>query len=159
MFWSYNQGALLSGLVELTWATGNHSYEDLAIAIASAAIDPKNVVTDSSGVHALTDGDGVLHDTVCEKDNPPCSGDGGQFKGVFMRDLQFMVNRANLPADISQKFSDYLRRNANSIWDHARSGGALGPVWSGPYTTASVQSQSSALDAIVGAACVSWLDV
>ena len=72
-----------------------------------------------------------------------------------MRNLQFMVNRANLPADVNQKFSDYLRENANSIWDHARSGAALGPVWSGPYTTASVQSQSSALDAIVGAACVS----
>ena len=154
IYWSYNQGALLSGLVEMTWATSNHQYEDLAIKIASAAIDPENILTDSYGVHALTDSNGILHD-VCEKDNPPCGGDGGQFKGVFARNLQFMVNRANLPADLAQKFSDYLRNNANSIWDNAMSGNSLGPVWSGPYSTASVQSQSSALDALVGAACVS----
>jgi predicted alpha-1,6-mannanase (GH76 family) len=139
--WSYNQGAPLAGLAEMTISTGDSKYNDLAIKIATAAID------------SLTDSNTILHD-ACETNL--CPGDGGQFKGVFARNVQFLVNRvSNLPAGSAELFRSFLRKNAQSIWDRARSGARLGPVWSGPYYEASVQHQSSALDAIVGAACVS----
>jgi predicted alpha-1,6-mannanase (GH76 family) len=138
--WTYNQGALLPGLAELTWSTGDAKYNDLAITIATAAIK------------LLTDKNGILHDRACE---PGCVGDSSQFKGVLARGVQFLVQRASVPADAKALFVNFLRTNAEGIWSNARSGARLGPLWSGPYLESSVQAQSSALDAIVGAACVS----
>lgn len=65
------------------------------------------------------------------------------------------MQRAGMGADTKTLFVGFLQKNADSIWDNARSGAALGPLWSGPYLESSVPAQSSALDAIVGAACVS----
>lgn len=64
--WSYNQGVILGGLVELYKATDNSDYLSEASTIASAAID------------ALSE-DGILRDG-CE---PNCGGDGSQFKGML----------------------------------------------------------------------------
>jgi predicted alpha-1,6-mannanase (GH76 family) len=63
--WSYNQGVILGGLVELSRATGDPEYLSEATAIAEAAIE------------ALSE-DGVLHES-CEPND--CGGDGPQFKG------------------------------------------------------------------------------
>jgi predicted alpha-1,6-mannanase (GH76 family) len=138
--WSYNQGAIIPGLAEMTWSTGDKKYTDLAISIATAAVT------------LLTDKKGILHDTVCE---PGCVGDSGQFKGVLARGVQFLVQRAGMGADTKALLVGFLKRNADSIWNNARSSASLGPLWSGPYLDSSVQAQSSALDAIIGAACVS----
>lgn len=138
---SYNQGILLSGLAELTWATGDSKYNELANTIATAAI------------HALTDDNGILHE-ACESTG--CDGDEEQFKGVFGRNIQFLVNRASvLPDETRTLFTDFLKTNANAIWADDQASNQLGLVWSGPSGTATIQTQSSALDAIVGAACVS----
>jgi predicted alpha-1,6-mannanase (GH76 family) len=138
---SYNQGILLSGLAELTWATGDNTYNELANTIATAAI------------HALTDSNGILHE-ACEATG--CDGDEEQFKGVFGRNIQFLVNRATvLPAETRTLFTNFLEVNANAIWADDQASNQLGLVWSGPSGTATIQTQSSALDAIVGAACVS----
>lgn len=64
--WTYNQGVVLGGLVELYKATGNSSLLDEAVAIAEAAIN------------ALSVG-GILHEP-CEDD---CGADGSQFKGMI----------------------------------------------------------------------------
>ena len=64
--WSYNQGVVLGGLVELYRATDDSDYLSEASTIASAAID------------ALSE-DGILHDG-CE---PNCGADGSQFKGML----------------------------------------------------------------------------
>lgn len=80
---AYNQGILLSGLAELTWASGDNKYNDLANTIALAAI---NKMVDSKGI--FTD--------PCDRG---CSTDTEQFKGIFNRGIQFLVNRATvLPA-------------------------------------------------------------
>lgn len=65
--WSYNQGVILGGLVELYRATGNSDLLSTASTIASAAMS------------ALSK-DGILHDS-CE---PKCGGDGSQFKGMIL---------------------------------------------------------------------------
>lgn len=64
--WTYNQGVILGGLVELNAATGDDTLLTTATTIASAAIS------------ALSE-DGILHEG-CE---PYCGSDGAQFKGEF----------------------------------------------------------------------------
>jgi predicted alpha-1,6-mannanase (GH76 family) len=137
--WSYNQGAILGGLTELTWATNDASYTDLAVNIANATIA------------LLTNSDGILTDAC-----GTCQGDSAQFKGVFARNLQFMYNRANGLSDSTKaQFKTFLQKNADTLWAKDQSGNFMGSVWDGPYITADVNSQSSALDLLVGAAGVS----
>lgn len=63
--WSYNQGVVLGGLVELFIATGDSEYSSKASLIAEAAIE------------ALSEDD-ILHES-CEPND--CGADGSQFKG------------------------------------------------------------------------------
>jgi predicted alpha-1,6-mannanase (GH76 family) len=139
---TYNQGIILSGLTELAWSAGSgaSTFNDLANTLALA------------GIAHFTDANGVLHES-CE---PNCSSDLQQFKGIFGRNIQFMVNRAtDMPDDTRAKYISFLETNANAIWEDDQSSDKLGLVWSGPVGTVTIQTQSSALDAIVGAACVS----
>ncbi|KAF2725411.1 glycoside hydrolase family 76 protein [Polychaeton citri CBS 116435] len=129
--WSYNQGVILGGLAELSQATGDRSYLQVAKNIADSAIN------------SLTDDNGVLHD-VCE---PDCGGDGSQFKGVFARNLQ-ILNKAS-PED---RFAAFLEKNADSVWTNDQSNGQMSLVWSGPFVQpANASTQSSAMDAVVAA--------
>lgn len=140
---TYNQGIILSGLTELAWSAGAdaHIYNDLANTLALA------------GLKHFTDANGILHEVTCE---PNCSPDVQQFKGVFGRNIQFMVNRMNGLDDATRAiYTNFLETNANAIWSHDQVNNQLGLVWSGPDSTVTLQTQSSALDVIVGAACVS----
>jgi predicted alpha-1,6-mannanase (GH76 family) len=137
--WSYNQGVILGGLVELSKATGDTSYLISAQRIADAAIDQ------------LQDSDGILHDKMCE---PDCGADGTQFKGIFMRYLALL--QETRPSD---KYKTFILRNADHIWDYNRdtSNNQLGGYWPGPVGrggTPSATSQSSALDCLIAAARV-----
>jgi predicted alpha-1,6-mannanase (GH76 family) len=131
--WSYNQGVILGGLVELNIAAPSLSYLTTATNIATAAI------------HALSDSNNVLHDP-CE---PNCGADGTQFKGVFMRNLQRLQQAAPNSSLLAS-----IAANAQSIWASDRNGeNALSVVWSGPFVApANASTQSSALDALVAAA-------
>jgi hypothetical protein len=67
-----------------------------------------------------------------------------------------MVNRANsMPDSTRATYISFLQTNANVIWEDDQVNNQLGLVWSGPTGTVTIQTQSSALDVIVGAACVS----
>lgn len=66
--WSYNQGVVLGGLVELYRATGRPSLLSEAVGIAEAAIGNLSV-------------GGILHEP-CEDDD--CAADGSQFKGMSL---------------------------------------------------------------------------
>ncbi|PBP16816.1 glycosyl hydrolase [Diplocarpon rosae] len=137
---SYNQGIILSGLAEMTWSTGDAKYNELANTIALAAL--KN----------LTNANGILTDP-CDRG---CNSDTEQFKGIFGRGIHFLVNRAAvLPAATRTIYVDFLKKNADSIWAYSQVNNQLGLVWSGPKGPSTIQTQSSALDVIVGAACVS----
>jgi predicted alpha-1,6-mannanase (GH76 family) len=137
---TYNQGIILGGLTELSWAADDTSYIDLANTIAMTAIKD------------LTDANGILTEK-CEPNS--CNGDLQQFKGIFGRNIQFMYNRAALTDDIKNAYKNFLTTNANSIWSNDQVDNQLGLDWSGPNSMATIQTQSSALDAIVGAAAVS----
>ncbi|KAI0598320.1 glycosyl hydrolase [Biscogniauxia sp. FL1348] len=131
--WTYNQGVILGGLVELYKATGNGSYLDEAATIATAAISAKSK-------------DGILYEG-CE---PDCGSDGAQFKGIFMRNLMYLQQVA--PRDI---FKNFILTNADAIWANNRdASGKLGPTWNGPFSDATAGTHSSALDVLVGAVAV-----
>lgn len=134
--WSYNQGVVLGGLVELAKATGDPSYLSEAEALAMAAIS------------LLSDANGIIHEAACE---PKCGPDASQFKGIFVRNLGYLQRAA--PRD-AYKVS--ILKNADSIWATARNptGGRIGVVWSGPYDVGSgptAATHSSAMDALVAA--------
>lgn len=133
--WSYNQGVVLTGLVELR-RTG---YADPAL------LPTAKEIADAALLH-LTDVNGVLHDQGETKGGP--GGGGVQFKGIFARNL------LNLHLTNPQfKYQNFFSANANSIWSNAQgSNYQFGQVWSGPFSGASASSQSSALDALIAAA-------
>ncbi|KAK0619928.1 glycosyl hydrolase family 76-domain-containing protein [Immersiella caudata] len=138
--WSYNQGVILGGLAELSKATNDTSYLTTAISIAKAALP------------ILSNSLGVIHEANrCE---PNCGADGSQFKGVFMRNLNYLHSVA--PQDI---FRTAIMANANSIWLNDRNGNTnqLGIDWSGPWNAGqgpNASTHSSAMDAVVAAMTV-----
>ncbi len=126
--WSYNQGVVLSGLIDLSNAVNDPALIATAQSIANAAI------------LALSK-NGILTES-CE---PNCGSDGPQFKGIFMRNL-FALNRVVG----SSNYTTYLAVNANSIWRSARNptSNALGLMWLGPFDSADAARQSSAQDCL-----------
>ncbi len=132
--WTYNQGVVLGGLVELNKAVPTPTLLPAAKAVADAAL-----------LH-LTDAAGVLHDPGEANGGP--TGGGVQFKGIFVRNLLKLDQAAPQPS-----YASFFTANADSIWSKARgAGNQLGQVWSGPFGGASAGTQSSALDAIIAAA-------
>ena len=131
VIWTYNQGVILGGLLELHKAAPNASYIVIAENIAHAAID------------RLSDSGGILHEP-CE---PNCGADGPQFKGIFMRNLQILQR-----THPHGKIQEFIERNAMSIWANDRDDrDQMGLIWSGPYTAATASTQSSACDALIAA--------
>src|SRR5260370_22320412 len=91
--WTYNQGVILGGLVELSIAT--HDPELLLKAQAIANATMTNLVTATGNLR-----------------EPPGEGpDLPQFKGIFMRNLV----RLNKAAP-SAKYETFANTNADSIW-------------------------------------------
>jgi predicted alpha-1,6-mannanase (GH76 family) len=136
--WSYNQGVIIGGLVELQKALPHPDSPYLVFAsqIAHAALA------------TLSDSNGIIHD-VCE---PDCGADGTQFKGIFMRNLQLLHEVAPDSA-----FADAVQRNAESIWEKNRADGGtiFSVIWSGPYVRpGNASTHSSAMDALVAALTV-----
>ncbi|KAF2818677.1 Six-hairpin glycosidase, partial [Ophiobolus disseminans] len=132
--WSYNQGVIIGGLVELHHATPDPTYIPLAIRTAHAALD------------ALSDERGIIHDE-CEEDD--CGPDGAQFKGIFMRNLVTLHRMAP-----DEGFSDVIRRNAESIWQNDRTLDQEGRMvfsvnWAEYIGKANASTQGSAMDALV----------
>jgi predicted alpha-1,6-mannanase (GH76 family) len=130
--WSYNQGVVLGGLVELSKLNSDPSLPQAAQKIATAAIT------------SLVDRNGVMHDP-CEAN---CGADGVQFKGIFVRNLIALYDAYPQTA-----YKSFVDTNANAIWDRSQGPNfQFGQVWSGPFDAGNAGSQSSALDAIVAAA-------
>jgi predicted alpha-1,6-mannanase (GH76 family) len=129
--WSYNQGVILGALVELNKASPNSTYITTAKSIASAAIKALGP-------------SGILHDP-CE---PNCGGDGNQFKGIFMRNLNILQDAAP-----DSTYLSFIASNANSIWKNNRNAqNQLSVNWAGPFVeSANASTQSSAMDALVAA--------
>lgn len=129
--WTYNQGVILGGLVELNRADPDPGLVRQAQAIATAA------------VKRLTDAHGVL----LESARGARGGDGPQFKGIFARNL--MELNAAFP---NRRYRKFLIVNARSVEANDKdAAGHFGYWWNGPFDKADAARQSSALDVLVGA--------
>lgn len=128
--YTYNQGVILAGLVDLYKLDGRQEHIDLASRIATATIE--NMSTES----------GVLKGHPKQEDGA----DGVQFKGIFMRHLGYLYSQTKNPA-----FKNYLLKNAQSIENLATETGTylIGSQWEGPFDKADAGRQSSAIDALV----------
>ncbi|KAI2624461.1 putative glycosyl hydrolase [Xylaria nigripes] len=131
--WSYNQGVILAGLVQLSAATGDESYLRVARGIADA------VVRDAS-----LSPSGILTEHACATPDQ-CEPNGTAFKGIFMRGL------AKLDAALSDHpYKSYIVQNAQSVFDHARnSSDFYGFDWKGPFDRGTVGRQVSVVDLLI----------
>jgi predicted alpha-1,6-mannanase (GH76 family) len=133
--WTYNQGVILGGLVELYKADQDPTLLPQAEAIATTTIA------------SLTTPSGILTEwTISGTDAP-------QFKGVFMRNLMTLYSALPSTSAQSAQYKAFAQSNANSIWTNDQAAGyEFGAHWEGPFDSADATRQSSALDALVAAA-------
>jgi predicted alpha-1,6-mannanase (GH76 family) len=136
--WSYNQGVILGGLVELYKADRDPTLLPQAQAIAKAAIEH------------LTDSNGIL------VDHSVSGADAPQFKGVFLRNLMALYAAAH---DVQYK--RFAETNAESILGKDQNATAdqnaasqFGALWQGPFDKADATRQTSTLDALIAAAAM-----
>jgi predicted alpha-1,6-mannanase (GH76 family) len=127
--WTYNQGVILGGLVELYQADQDPTLLSQAQAIANAAIANLTV----NGI--------LVESSVAGNDAP-------QFKGIFARNLMALYNAAP-----NAQYKTFIDANANSIWaNDQESDYQFGAVWQGPFDSGDATRETSALDVLIAAA-------
>jgi predicted alpha-1,6-mannanase (GH76 family) len=130
--WTYNQGVILGGLVELYKADRDPTLLAKAEAIANAAIA------------TLATPSGILSEKSVS------GGDAPQFKGVFLRNLAALYAAAP-----KLQYKAFAAANANSILANDESpSGQFGAIWQGPFDSGDATRQTSALDALIAAAAM-----
>jgi predicted alpha-1,6-mannanase (GH76 family) len=135
---TYNQGVLVGGLVDLAASTDDATLVDQAAAIAHA------VET------TMVDANGTLKEA-------PCGGDiCTQFKGVFMRNLAALYRARPTTADQA-----FMRRQSDQLWNGPAKNAQdqFGYEWNVPFDKATASRQSSADDALVAAVMSSNLNL
>jgi predicted alpha-1,6-mannanase (GH76 family) len=125
--WTYNQGVLIDGLVQLNKLTGDAN----ALAVARK-------IGDSMTTSTYLSPGGILR----EPNEPDtCSGDGASFKGAAIRGLG-VLNTA-----VGGAYNTYLTNNANSAYANDRDAlDEYGFHWAGPYAGTNHSCQHSAVD-------------
>jgi hypothetical protein len=132
--WSYNQGVVLGGLVELSEAASDPTLITRAQSIANAVLSPNS---------------GMLTSARILVDHGVSGGDAPQFKGIFLRNLMALYVVA--PSAQLKSFTD---ANADSIWTKDNSENRFGAFWQGPVDSTDATRQTSALDALIAAAAM-----
>lgn len=126
--WTYNQGVLIGGLVDLYRGTKDAKLLEQAELIADASI-------------VKLARNGILREP-CE-DNKDCGNDGPQFKGIFMRNLADLYRVSPKPA-----YREFIEKNAESIWANRNENNQFGVDWAGTIDQADAIRQTSAIDAL-----------
>ena len=135
--WTYNQGVILGGLVELSRADQDATLLPQAEAIAGAAMT--NLSTN-----------GILTEP-----RPVSGGDVPQFKGIFMRNLMALYDALPNTSPLRAQYQAFADANASSIWTYDQGlNHEFGGKWQGPFDSADATRQGSALDAIIAAAAM-----
>ncbi|KAL9113303.1 MAG: hypothetical protein Q9227_002638 [Pyrenula ochraceoflavens] len=137
--WTYNQGVIVGGLVEIAQATGDVAYLNSARAIANAAIQQNQ------------EDSGPILREQCE---PNCNDDNSQqFKGPFMRNLAILY-----AATREDQYKNFITKNADSIWNSDRdsqgmgaASNQLGESWSSFVPIPNAVTHNSAMAALVAA--------
>ncbi|KAI1640799.1 putative glycosyl hydrolase [Biscogniauxia mediterranea] len=131
--WTYNQGVILRGLVQLSRATGDASLLDAARQIADAAVGSATLAPD-----------GILTEPCATADD--CEPNGTAFKGIFVRGL------AALNAALDDRpYDAFIRDNARSAYNDARDASSdfYGFFWQQPYDETTIGRQVAAVDLLL----------
>jgi len=132
--WTYNQGVIIGGLVEMYRTTGQTNYLAQAIAIGDAAIT------------TLVNSNGILQEP--NERRGLRGADGPQFKGIFIRHFEELSEITG-----AAKYREFLVRNAESVWHNNRdTAGRFGGRWRGPVDSVDAARHSSAMRVITALA-------
>jgi predicted alpha-1,6-mannanase (GH76 family) len=96
---TYNMGTVLGTAHELYKITGTRSYLDDAVRIATRATTNGSTMNQSLG---------ILRDEG--------TGDGGLFKGIFIRYFVELINDTNVEKATRQQFYNFMLHNATMLW-------------------------------------------
>jgi predicted alpha-1,6-mannanase (GH76 family) len=110
--YTYNYGLFIGAGLELYQITKERNYLDDAIKTANGAISDIELAPG-----------GILKDEG--------QGDGGLFKGVFIRYLTLLINAPDLPASDRDKYVQFMKFNAQALYTQGISRPALmaSPAW------------------------------
>ncbi|KAJ9165492.1 Glycosyl hydrolase [Coniochaeta hoffmannii] len=140
--WTYNQGVVLGGLVELYRATDDEDHLGTAKQIADAVLASSALVVD-----------GVLMEP-CDGGEAGCDFNQQAFKGIFMRYLGVLDEALC----VERPYRDFIRANAETAWAMGRNETDYFDVrWNGPFDNATVATQASAASLMVAA--MDWAEV
>lgn len=106
---TYNQGTFIGAAVDLYKITGDESYIADAIQAADYTLD-----------RLIVEG-GILQ--------PEGAGDGGIFKGIFVRYFTCLILEGNLPAGTRDRYVSFLKHNAETLWRDGCDQGLCSPDW------------------------------
>lgn len=133
--YTYNQGTYIGASLELYKVTGEEEYLKEAIRTANYVINDKDKFSPS----------GIL-----KGEN---SGDGGLFKGIFIRYLAQLTSNPDLEEFTRETYLRYIDKNAKSLWSKA----TLKPETLFGHTWTSLPS-SSIIDSSIHLSAVMMLE-
>lgn len=142
--WTYNQGVVLGGLIELYSTTGDTDLLTKGVTIAEATLE--RLVWRAP----IPTGPGILQESCESASGSTCDADQQQFKGIFVRYLRYFCY--GLPPDFAapkRQFEAWLAAQAESVWGADRNGANMSEKWVGPFGGAGAIMQTSATDALL----------
>lgn len=128
---SYNVGMYLASSVELYQITGNEAYLNDAVQAAEHAFNERMV-------------NGIFYT------NETGQGDGGLFKGIFIRSLAKLARETSLPADTRKRYFDAIKYNAQILLQRGiNSSNLVGPVWNAQPASGTTLDYATQLSGIM----------
>ncbi len=134
--YTYNYGLFIGAGLELYRTTEERAYLDDAIKTANAAIADIELAPG-----------GILKDEG--------QGDGGLFKGIFIRYLTLLINEPDVPASDRDKYVQFIKFNAQTLYTQGISRPALmvSPAWNkAPGASTDLTTQLSGIMLLEAAA-------
>lgn len=116
--YTYNQGLMIGAAVEMFKLTQDQVYLNDAIKVANYSLNSSSVST----------ADRLLKDEG--------NGDGGLFKGVFVRYFTQLILVPELNDNVRQRYISFLKLNAETLWFAGtnKTAGLFGSYWKTPPT-------------------------
>lgn len=125
---TYNQGVMIGAALELYKITQDQIYLN----------DATNIADNTLNSSDLTTADRLLHDEG--------EGDGGLFKGIFVRYFTQLILEPDLEPAIKKRYLAFFKLNAETLWFAGTNKqlGLFGPYWrTPPETTADLTTEAS----------------
>ncbi|MDR1221644.1 MAG: glycoside hydrolase family 88 protein [Tannerella sp.] len=131
---TYNQGTFIGSAIELHQISGERSYLNDAVLAADHA-------TGSLVSSSILKSEGT--------------GDGGLFKGIFIRYFTVLIQQERLDAAVKKRYVQFLKYNAETLWNDGTSQPSVfyGPDWrTSPSSSTGLTEQLSGCMLIEAAA-------